>query len=193
MTREQVLGWAGRAEAGPEHPLARTILDAVRHEGPDLTGLPESTEPVPDQGIAVATNVHRVVIGNPAPPAQCGSVDMGAAARAANEPAEAGRTPTIVTIDETAARVIGVADEVRPGAAQMGTNLHAGGAKRVVRLTGDSSLAANVVGSITGVYEIHASFLPEDKLDLVFGLQAESYVVAMVGDGVNDAHRFNAA
>ena len=187
LTRSDVLGWAGRAEAGSEHPLSRAILDAARSESLDVAGLPEATEPVPGKGIVVTTRGHRVLIGNPALLAQYSIIDADAATLAATALAEAGRTPMIVVLDDTVAGVIGVADEVRADAAQMVSDLHAAGVKRVVMLTGDAPLVANAVAAVTGVDEVRASLLPEDKLDVVVALQAEGYVVAMVGDGVNDA------
>ena len=83
--------------------------------------------------------------------------------------------------------VVAVAAQVRPDAAQMVRDLHAAGVKRVVMLTGDNQAVAEAVAAQVGVDEVRAGLLPEDKLEAVRSLQAEGYVVAMVGDGVNDA------
>lgn len=185
--RKLVLTWAARAEAGSEHPLARTILDAAAAEGLAMTGLPDHTEPVPGKGVAVDTDGHRILIGNLALLEQCGISDTFAAAEAAERLAAAGQTPMIVAVDDRAVGVVAVADEVRADAARMVADLHTVGVKKVIMLTGDAPLVAEAVGSATGIDEIRASLLPEDKLNAVLEFQREGHTVAMVGDGVNDA------
>ncbi|WP_203230286.1 heavy metal translocating P-type ATPase [Segeticoccus rhizosphaerae] len=184
--RSGVLIWAARAEAGSEHPLARPILEAAAAEGLDTNGLPEHTEPVPGQGILATVAGRRVLVGNAALLDRY-DVTTGHAPRAAEALASAGRTPMIVAVDDTAVGVIAVADEVRADAADMVARLHAAGVERVVMLTGDARQVAEAVAAATGVDEIHAGLLPEDKLEVVAQLQRQGHTVAMVGDGVNDA------
>lgn len=186
-TRTDVLRWAAAAEAGSEHPLARPILDAARREGVTPAGLPETVTPVTGKGIVTDVEGSQVLIGNGALLEEYSIADDVGASAAADELAAAGKTPMIVAVDDTVLGVIGVADKIRTDAPEMVRRLHASGVEKVVMLTGDALLVAESIGAATGIDEIHASLLPEDKLDAVAQLQREGHVVAMVGDGVNDA------
>src|SRR5699024_9465244 len=103
--RADVLGWAARAEAGSEHPLARPIIDAAAAENLPTDGLPENTEPVPGKGIVASLDGHRVSVGNlPLLAAEGISEDHGVTAEV-DRLAGLGRTPMVVALD---GRVIGV-------------------------------------------------------------------------------------
>ncbi|WP_051222905.1 heavy metal translocating P-type ATPase [Agrococcus lahaulensis] len=184
--RASVLHWAARAEAGSEHPLARPILEAADSEGVAYA-LPERVEPVVGKGIVAAADSRRVLVGNAALLEQFGVVDDGSAARAAEELARLGRTPMIVAVDAEVAGVVAVADTVRTDAREMVEQLHATGIERVVMLTGDVRFVAEAIADATGIDDVRAGLLPEDKLDAVRELQRAGHTVAMVGDGVNDA------
>ena len=185
--RREVLRWAAAAEAGSEHPLARPILDTAREEGVAPEDLPGSVTPVVGKGIVADAHGKRVLIGNVPLLEQYEIVNDAGAAVAANKLAAAGKTPMIVAVDESVLGVIGVADTIREDAPEMIRRLHAGGVRKVVMLTGDTRIVAEAIGEAVGIDEIHASLLPEDKLDAVARLQREGHTVAMVGDGVNDA------
>ena len=185
--RADVLRWAAAAEAGSEHPLARPILQTARDEGVAPDGVPGTVTPVPGKGIVSDVAGQRVLIGNPPLLDQYGVPDDGSAARAAETLASDGKTPMIVAVDDQVIGVVAVADQIRQDAPEMVARLHRAGVEKVVMLTGDTRLVAEAVGKGTGIDEIHASLLPEDKLDVVAQLQRQGHTIAMVGDGVNDA------
>ena len=188
LDRTEVLRWAAAAEAGSEHPLARPILETAREEGVAPQGIPGAVTPVPGKGIVANVNGRQVLIGNPPLLEQYGIASgIAEAAQAAQDLAAAGKTPMIVAVDGRVIGVVAVADQIRQEAPEMVARLHRAGVEKVVMLTGDTRLVAEAVGKATGIDEIHASLLPEDKLDAVTELQRQGHTIAMVGDGVNDA------
>ncbi|MGB3956315.1 MAG: cation-translocating P-type ATPase [Brooklawnia sp.] len=186
MDADHVLTMAARAETGSEHPLARPIIEGAVEKGLDITGMPSHTEPVPGKGIIATLIDHRVLVGN-LKLLQAEDIDTAAAEPVVNDLASQGRTPMVIACDGQVLGVLGVADKVRPDAAEMVRRLHANGVRDVVMLTGDSQRVAEAVAAQVGVDEVRAGLLPEDKLDIVTQLQRAGHVVAMVGDGVNDA------
>jgi Cu+-exporting ATPase len=177
--RSEVLHIAGALEDASEHPIARAIADAARSE---LGPLPPVTEFANSAGLGVSGIVesHRVRAGRPT------HVDPGPLADAVDDAQAAGRTAVVVEWDGEPRAVLVVADTVKETSAEAVRSLRSLGLTPVL-LTGDNERAARAVAVEVGIDDVVADVLPEDKVDVVRRLQGEGKVVAMVGDGVNDA------
>jgi Cd2+/Zn2+-exporting ATPase len=104
-----------------------------------------------------------------------------------------GKTAVLVSHNDAAAGVVGVADKLREDAPKMVRSLKKAGMGKVVMLTGDDQRTASAIAKEAGIDEVYAELLPEDKLMAIRELQSEGHVVAMVGDGINDAPALAAA
>lgn len=183
----EVLGLAAAAEIGSEHPLAPAVLEAARARGAGPGGLPDQVTPVPGAGIIARVGGRRVLVASLSLLPRQGVEDPGGrAARAWEDLAARGRTPMVVAVDQQVIGVLGVADRVRTEAPQMVEELRRTGVTRIVMLTGDARPVAEAVAAATGITEVRAGLLPEDKQDAVAALRHDGHVIAMVGDGVND-------
>jgi Cu+-exporting ATPase len=180
---DRVLALAGAVESGSEHPVARAIAAAAA----------ERTGPLrPVSGFAneAGLGVRGVVDGTAVLVGRAGllaGVDVPAELIRAQHAAEAtGRTAVLVAWDGAARGVLAVADAVKPTSAEAVRQLRDLGLHPVL-LTGDNATVARAVAAEVGIDEVVAEVLPQDKVDVVKRLQGEGRVVAMVGDGVNDA------
>jgi Cd2+/Zn2+-exporting ATPase len=190
-----VLAIAAAAEARSEHPLARAILHRAEEEG--LSYEPAAdTSAIVGRGLRARIGAETVYIGSERLFAEVGSLDESVRPALTRYEA-AGRTVILVgtTADgdaPTVRGVIAIADQVRPQAQAALRELHRAGVERIVMLTGDNQGTAQAVaeslgGAGVGVDEFRAGLLPEDKVRAVRELQRAHGLVAMVGDGVNDA------
>ncbi|MGW5073017.1 heavy metal translocating P-type ATPase [Rhodococcus sp. NPDC004095] len=181
---DDVLRLAGALEHSSEHPIARAISTAAAGAG----ALPTVAEFANVEGLGVQGVVdgHAVIVGRPRlleDWAQALTPDLEAALQTAQS---AGRTAVAVGWDGRARGVLVVADAVKPTSAEAISQLKALGLTPIM-LTGDNAAAARAVADQVGIDEVIAEVLPQDKVEAVKRLQAEGKVVAMVGDGVNDA------
>ncbi|MGW0172811.1 heavy metal translocating P-type ATPase [Rhodococcus sp. NPDC003322] len=181
---DDVLRLAGALEHSSEHPIARAISTAAAGAG----ALPTVAEFANVEGLGVQGVVdgHAVIVGRPrllADWAQALTPDLE---RALHTAQSAGRTAVAVGWDGRARGVLVVADAVKPTSAEAISQLKALGLTPIM-LTGDNAAAARAVADQVGIDEVIAEVLPQDKVEAVKRLQAEGKVVAMVGDGVNDA------
>ncbi|MGI8593663.1 MAG: heavy metal translocating P-type ATPase [Solirubrobacteraceae bacterium] len=185
VAREEALRLAGGLEDASEHPIARAIAAAARAE---LGALPAPGGFANREGLGVQGTIdgHGVIAGRPALLADWGA-RLPEELEAARREAEAqGATAIAVAWDGEARAVFAVADAVKPTSAEAVARLRGLGLRPVL-LTGDNTTTARAVADQVGIEEVIAEVLPADKADVVRRLQTEGRVVAMVGDGVNDA------
>jgi Cu+-exporting ATPase len=180
-----LLAIVAAAERGSEHPLA----DAIVREATEARGLalPAETEflSVAGGGVSARVDGRLVVVGRAGFLASVG-VDPSGLEAAADTLAADGKTPVFVALDGRAAGVVAIADTLKTGSADAVAELHRLGL-RVAMLTGDNRRTAEAIARRAGIERVLADVRPDGKADAVKALQAERLVVAMVGDGVNDA------
>jgi P-type Cu+ transporter len=184
--RADVLRLAGALEDASEHPIARAIAAAARDEHPE--GLPPAQHFANRAGLGAEGMVdgHGVQVGRPALMADW-SLRVPEALDAARRAAERhGRTAVLAAWDGEVRALLVVGDTVKPTSAEAVASLKALGLRPVL-LTGDNEASARAVAAEVGIDEVIAEVLPSEKAAVIRRLQAEDRVVAMVGDGVNDA------
>ncbi|WP_033347176.1 heavy metal translocating P-type ATPase [Kitasatospora aureofaciens] len=186
VTEAEALRLAGALEHASEHPIARAIATAAAKAG-ELPAV-EGFENVPGLGVQGVVDGHAVVAGREALLNEWSQYLPESLAGAKRRAESAGRTAVAVGWDGEARAVLEVADAVKPTSAEAIAALRALGLTPVL-LTGDNRLVAEAVAAEVGIEPEHviAEVMPQDKVDTVKRLQAEGKVVAMVGDGVNDA------
>jgi Cu+-exporting ATPase len=180
----ELLRLAASLEAGSEHPLAAAILRGAEQRGLKLAKV-EGFKAVAGQGVEGQIADHRAALGNALLMKGFG-IDMTPLAKAAEARRKQGETLMFLGVDGKLAGLIAVADPIKPSAAEAIAKLHALGLK-IIMATGDNETTAKAVASRLGIDEIKAGLRPEDKLALIADAQRKGQVVAMAGDGINDA------
>jgi Cu+-exporting ATPase len=179
-----LLRLAAALERGSEHPLAAAIVKGAEARGAG-PGKAESFESVTGKGVKGRVEGRKVALGNRALLEALGVEVAGLAARAEDLRGD-GQTVMFVAVDGKAAGLLGVADPIKESTPEAVRVLHREG-MRVVMLTGDSKTTAQTVARKLDIDEVMAEVLPDEKAGIVKRLQAEGRVVAMAGDGINDA------
>ncbi|RMH39804.1 MAG: heavy metal translocating P-type ATPase [Deltaproteobacteria bacterium] len=184
VSADDLLRWAAGLERASEHPLAAAIVAGARDRG--LEPAPaDSFESITGKGVRGRVDGREVALGNRALMHDLG-VDLGPLDSQAEARRARGETVLFAAVDGRAAGAVAVADPIKPTTREAIAALHAEGV-RIVMLTGDSATTARAVAAELGIDEVVAEVLPDQKADVVARLQAEGHVVAMAGDGVNDA------
>jgi Cd2+/Zn2+-exporting ATPase len=186
-----VLRWAAIVEAGSEHPLARSVLSAAETLGKIPAA--QSFETCTGRGVKAQYDGHTIGVGTLELMEKL-NVQVEEKARDALTGLKSeGKTAVLVALDEKVVGILGIADPIRETAPSMIARLKEVGLKQIVMLTGDDRLTAQSIARQAGIEDVRAELLPEDKLGVIRDLQKKGHVVAMVGDGINDAPALAAA
>ena len=186
----EALRLAASLEQGSEHPLASAIVTAARERGLTLAPVTDFASE-PGRGVRGRVESHRLELGTAAFLSASG-IDVSAFESLAETERGEARSVVLLAVDGVCVALVSAADPVKPEAAEAIRALRAGGLE-IVMLTGDNRTAAEVVARAVGIDRIEADVLPARKAEVVRRLQAEGQVVAMAGDGVNDAPALAAA
>ncbi|WP_018896510.1 heavy metal translocating P-type ATPase [Rhizobium sp. 2MFCol3.1] len=185
-----LLQLAASLERGSEHPLAAAIVSGAEERGialADITGFEAAT----GKGVRGDVGQNAVALGNAAMMADLG-IDVAAHGELLQSLRDEGKTVMFVVVDQRLAGLVAVADRIKPTTAAAIKALHASGLK-IIMATGDNERTARSVARSLGIDDVRADTLPEGKKALIDELHAKGAVVAMAGDGVNDAPALAAA
>lgn len=181
---EEIVYFAASLEKGSEHPLAAAITKGAKDRGIDMRDV-ASFESITGKGVTGIVEGKKISLGNRKLIDDLG-IDPGALAEKAEFMRSEGQTTMFIAVDGKAAGLIGVADPIKDSTHDAIEGLHKDGVK-VVMLTGDSRTTAQSVAKKLGIDNVVAEVLPDQKANVVKKLQNEGRVVAMAGDGINDA------
>ncbi len=181
---ETALRLAASLERSSEHPLAAAFVTAADERGLKLAPVSEFRS-VTGKGVIGRVDGRAIALGNQSLLAELG-VDLGAGSEKAAEWRERGATAVYLAVDKRLANLFGVEDPIKESSREAIRELHEEGL-RIVMLTGDNRATAQAVAQRLGIDEVIAEVLPDHKSEFVARLQSEGRIVAMAGDGVNDA------
>jgi len=184
FSENDVLGLSASVEKSSEHPLAEAIVNGAKNKSLELFDA-QNFNAVPGYGVEANVNERKIFLGNLKMMKKF-SIDLGDLEVKSIKLADDGKTPMFIAIDNKAAGIIAVADTIKPDSKEAIALLRKMGLE-VVMITGDNTRTANAIGKQVGIDRVLAEVLPEDKAFNVQKLQNEGKIVAMVGDGINDA------
>jgi len=179
-----LLRLAATLERGSEHPLAAAIVKGAEDRKVALANA-EDFDSVTGKGVKGRVDGREVALGNKALMESLG-IDAGHLIASAEELRADGQTVMFVAVDGKPAGLVGVADPIKDSTPEAIRTLHQEGI-RIVMMTGDSKTTALAVAKKLGIDDVMAEVLPDQKADKVKALQGEGRIVAMAGDGINDA------
>jgi Cu+-exporting ATPase len=179
-----VIRFAASLERASEHPLAAAVIRSAEERGLEIPK-PEYFRSIPGQGVTGGVESRQVAVGSEDLMREL-EIEPGIFAERADTLRREGRIAIFVAIEGRIAGLLGIMDPIKPSAVEAIRSLHDVGV-RVVMLTGDNRVTAESVARQFGIDEVHAEVLPDQKAEIVTQLRDQGRIVAMAGDGINDA------
>ncbi|HHY81689.1 MAG TPA: cation-translocating P-type ATPase [Clostridiales bacterium] len=188
----ELLGLAASAETISEHHLGQAIIKEAEARGIELSPV-SNGEIIKGSGISVYAGNHKLLLGN-RKLIKDNSISIPEdVLKSADKKEKDGNTVVFAAVDGKIAGLFAIMDQIREDAKSALENLRRNGIKKIVMLTGDNSQTARLIASQLNIDEVYAELMPQDKVGQVKKLKKEGYVVAMAGDGINDAPSIAAA
>jgi Cu+-exporting ATPase len=184
FSEEEVLRMSASLERVSEHPLAEAIVSGAKERGVDLIEI-DNFQSITGKGVIGDVEGRSIAIGNVKLLDDL-HIEATLLAQQAQQQRSEGKTVMLIAIDSKAAGLIAVADPIKASTPQAIRDLHAEGVE-VVMLTGDNYTTAQAVAKKLQIDQMHADVLPDQKAQIIKELQANGHIVAMAGDGINDA------
>lgn len=182
--KNELLRLAAIAESGSEHPLGQAVVRKAKEEG-IIVSNPESFEAVSGHGLKATYSDHVIIIGNRKLLTE-NNISSERSDLILKEFEEEGKTAVLVAIDNKLSGIIAIADTIKENAKEAIDLLKSQGME-IIMLTGDNERTAKTIASKLGITKVIAQVIPQQKEEVVAKLRSEGKVVAMVGDGINDA------
>ncbi|MED3554252.1 cation-translocating P-type ATPase [Cytobacillus praedii] len=183
----ELLRIVAQAETISEHHLGQTIVKEAKLRKLDISNAPKDSEVIKGNGIRAKVEDYVLVIGNRKLMNNEGITLSNNVLTYAMEREKAGNTAIFIAVDGQAVGIFSIADQIREDAPRAIAEMRKNGIKKIIMLTGDNQHTAQSVANTLGLDEYHAELLPENKVEYVKKLKEEGHIVAMAGDGINDA------
>jgi Cu+-exporting ATPase len=184
LTEDEILNFAASSEKNSEHPLAEAILLAAKEKNLSIIE-PDNFEAIPGLGVKVTESNNQILLGNRKLLKRF-NISYEANENQIEKLENEGKTVVLLSVNNKFTGIIAIADIIKEHSKETITELREMGIETIL-LTGDNRVTANAVGKFIGIDKIIAEVLPEEKENVIKKLQSEGKVVAMVGDGINDA------